>query len=187
MSAPLGIAAAAAAIAASGCAACITPSTSTKRAPSVSRAQSSTGSQCGAGARQARPARRRDRTAGRCRDISRSRPRPAAGDGATPSMIELASRVSGIAAGSILSCCAFHSAASASASSRSRRGQRLPRRGPHRPAVEQHRQSPRRPSPTVACLVEPRPQVRAHVAPRGLRRVERLVLENLLEDVAHRS
>ena len=37
---------AAAAIAASGCATCMTPSTSTKRAPSVSRAHSTIGSQC---------------------------------------------------------------------------------------------------------------------------------------------
>ena len=36
-------------------------------------------------------------------------------------------------------------------------------------------------------LVEPRAQLRAHVAPRRLHRIERLVGENVLENVAHRS
>ena len=100
--------------------------------------------------RPARPARRRDRTADRCRDISRSRPRPAAGAGATPSMIELASRVSGIAAGSTLSCCASHSAASACGQGAHRRGQvaAAPASAPAgRRAGPQSRPAPRRPSP----------------------------------------
>ena len=90
---------------------------------------------------QARRARRRDRTADRSRDISRSRPRPAAGAGATPSMIELASRVSGMAAGSITSRCACPFGGDRLGQRARRRRQRPPRRRAHRPAVEQHRRS----------------------------------------------
>ena len=65
-----------------------------------------------------------------------------------------------------------------------RRGQRPPRGRPHRPAVEQHREA-FRPFADRHRPVEPRPELRAHVSPRGLARVERLVLENLLENVPH--
>jgi len=35
--------------------------------------------------------------------------------------------------------------------------------------------------------IEPCPELRAHIAPGGLGRIERLVLENLLENIAHGS
>ena len=133
-----GMAAPAAASAASGCATCTTPSASTNCAPSTSRAHSSNRIPM---ARLAldQTARLAGAVANRSdADSARSLRRTGAERSATPSMIELASRVSGISAGSITSRCASHSAASASAKAPRRRGEQPARRRAHRLAVEPH-------------------------------------------------
>ena len=90
---------------------------STKRAPSASRAQASTGSQA-ALCRATRPSGAIGAIAHEIGgEIFRSASAaPRTGASTTPSMIVLASRVSGILAGSMTSLCASHSAASACAS-----------------------------------------------------------------------
>ena len=80
--------------------------------------------------------RRRDRTADRSRDISRYRRRPHRPDRPPPRPTLLANRVSGMVRGSIISPCAFHSAAMPSAISARRRHQRPAGRRAHRLAVE---------------------------------------------------
>ena len=90
------------------------------------------------------PGRQRDRTADPSRDISRSPRRPARARRSTPSMMELASRVSGICAGSITSFCASHSSAIACAERARRRREISARRRLHRLAVEQNRETRRR-------------------------------------------
>ena len=105
--------------AARGCATNITPSASTKRAPSVV-ARPGAGPGPSAAPALHQPVGLLGAVADEIRaEIFRRSPRrPAAGAVTTPSMIVLASRVSGIAAGSTRSLCASHSAATASASAR---------------------------------------------------------------------
>ncbi len=165
----------------------MTPCASTKRAPNCLRAQASTGSHAadcfslragrriGAIAQQIRAEIFRDLV---CDRLPAHRGRA--------SITALASRVSGIRAGSITSFCVSHSAAMASASATRRRGQRAPRRRLHRFAVEQYldRTALRRIG-DLRAFVEALAQVRPRRPARRFRRVERLIFENLGKNLAH--
>ena len=106
---------------------------------------------------------------------------------ATASITALASRVSGMRAGSTTSCCAFHSAAifSASATVGAASGRRagvltgLP--------SSSQRERARRGLADMRRLVESLAQGRARAAARRLARVERLVFEDFGENVAHQN
>ena len=171
-----GIAARAAASAAAGCATCAMPSASTKRAPSSSRAHSTHRIPMLHLARD-QPGRRRGAIEYEVgAEILGHLLRHAIGRGATPSMMALASRVSGILAGSMTSRWASHSSASACASCSRRRGKSSARGRAHRPAIEQHRK-PAGLLRTLAVSIEPLPQLRLHGAPRRRGRITRLALE----------
>ena len=90
-------------------------------------------------------------------------------------------------AGSITFTCASHSAAIASASGAVGAGERAANRRPDRLAVEQQREAARPGLADMRPGVETLTQCRARAAPRRLARIERLVFEDLGENVAHQN
>ena len=106
------------------------------------------------GARASPADRWRDRTTDRTPRYFSISAATGPGDIATPSMIALARRVSGMLAGSITSRWAFHSAAMACASASVGRSKFTARRRMHRLVIEGHTVAARRASSTAARSVE---------------------------------
>ena len=180
-----GMAARAAAIASRGCGACITPGDRTKRAPSASRAQASTGSKAAPAPPPALPAPRRGSKRDRSRDSARLRRRPRRLLSATASITALASRVSGMRAGSICCACASHSSAikRASGAVGAVSGWRA---GVNTGLPSSSTAKPSSALLDAGALVETLAQNRPHAAACGGHRVERLIFKNLGKNLAHR-
>ncbi len=179
-----GIAALAAANACGGCATWSNRRAATKCAPKLAPAQDRTGFPCLGLARDQTLRRLRTiETRSQARNFSTSAA-TAAGAVATPSMMLLASRVSGMVAGSMTSRCCCHSVASISANRRCRRRKRMTSGRSHRSAIYDHvKLAVSLFDPNL--LVEPLAPLRAHGAARRLGGFERLIDENVLEQIAH--